>query len=217
MRQRPAGATSTRDGEPLPGAEKKEATTRQRPAGATSTEDGEPLPGTSSGKPTSKKKIVDESKLVEVNCLSKKQDKFTRKLTASGKLLQLIKDKITAIVGDSTFLCVRPKYFSAAQTFPMDQHGNLTNWQRMFEVFEPNSDVSRKEAVNGLSPHWFDKNKELISPKLIIKTEQITDENMDSESSSGTEASDTTTPDHQTLSHRKLNLIHRNPQGTGTA
>ena len=35
--QRPAGATSTGDGEPLPGAEKKEATTRQRPAGATST------------------------------------------------------------------------------------------------------------------------------------------------------------------------------------
>ena len=33
----PAGATSTGDGEPLPGAEKKEATTRQRPAGATST------------------------------------------------------------------------------------------------------------------------------------------------------------------------------------
>ena len=40
MRQRPAGATSTRDGEPLPGAEKKEATTRHRPAGATSTGDG---------------------------------------------------------------------------------------------------------------------------------------------------------------------------------
>ena len=82
--------------------------------------------------------------------------------------------------------------FSAAQTFPipMDQHGNLTNWQRMFEVFEPNSDVPRKEAVNALSPHWFDKNKELISPELIIKTEQITDEDMDSESSSGTEASD---------------------------
>ena len=33
-RQRPAGATSTGVGEPLPGAEKKEATTRQRPAGA---------------------------------------------------------------------------------------------------------------------------------------------------------------------------------------
>ena len=32
-RQRPAGATSTGDGEPLPGAEKKEATMRQRPAG----------------------------------------------------------------------------------------------------------------------------------------------------------------------------------------
>ena len=45
MRQRPAGATSTGDGEPLPGAEKREATTRQRPAGATSTGDGEPLPG----------------------------------------------------------------------------------------------------------------------------------------------------------------------------
>merc|ERR1712016_156436 len=44
-RQRPAGATSTGVGEPLPGAEKKEATTRQRPAGATSTGDGEPLPG----------------------------------------------------------------------------------------------------------------------------------------------------------------------------
>ena len=43
--QRPAGATSTGDGEPLPGAEKKEATTQQRPAGATSTGDGEPLPG----------------------------------------------------------------------------------------------------------------------------------------------------------------------------
>ena len=43
-RQRPAGATSTGDGEPLPGAEKKEATARQRPAGATSTGDGEPLP-----------------------------------------------------------------------------------------------------------------------------------------------------------------------------
>ena len=97
-----------------------------------------------------------------------------------------------------------------------DQHGNLTNWQRMFEVFEPNSDVPRKEAVNALSPHWFDKNKELISPELIIKTEQILDEDMDSESSSGTEAA-TTTPDHQALSHRKLNLINRNPQGTGTA
>ena len=44
-RQKPAGATSTGDGEPLPGAEKTEATTRQRPAGATSTGDGEPLPG----------------------------------------------------------------------------------------------------------------------------------------------------------------------------
>ena len=45
-RQRPAGVTSTGDGEPLPGAvKKKEATTRQRPAGATSTGDGEPLPG----------------------------------------------------------------------------------------------------------------------------------------------------------------------------
>ena len=42
-RQRPAGATSTGDGEPLPGAVKKEA--RQRPAGATSTGDGEPLSG----------------------------------------------------------------------------------------------------------------------------------------------------------------------------
>ena len=73
----------------------------------------------------------------------------------------------------------------------MDQHGNLTNWQRMFEVFEPNSDVPRKEAVNALSPHWFDKNKELISPELIIKTEQITDEDMVSElssKSSGTES-----------------------------
>ena len=29
----------------MPGAVKKEATTRQRPAGATSTGDGEPLPG----------------------------------------------------------------------------------------------------------------------------------------------------------------------------
>ena len=37
-RRRPAGATSTGDGEPLPGAEKTEATTRQRPAGATSNE-----------------------------------------------------------------------------------------------------------------------------------------------------------------------------------
>ena len=36
---------SAQCGEPLPGAEKKEATTRQRPAGATSTGDGEPLPG----------------------------------------------------------------------------------------------------------------------------------------------------------------------------
>ena len=44
-RHRPAGATSTGDGEPLPGAEKKEAMTRHRPAGATSTGDGEPLPG----------------------------------------------------------------------------------------------------------------------------------------------------------------------------
>ena len=43
--QRPAGATSTGGGEPLPGAEKKEAATRPRPAGATSTGDGEPLPG----------------------------------------------------------------------------------------------------------------------------------------------------------------------------
>ena len=33
--QRPAGATSTGDGEPLPGAEKMEATTRHRPVGAT--------------------------------------------------------------------------------------------------------------------------------------------------------------------------------------
>ena len=43
-RHRPAGATSTGDGEPLPGAEKTEATTRHRPAGpgATSTGDGEP-------------------------------------------------------------------------------------------------------------------------------------------------------------------------------
>ena len=45
MRQRPAGATSTGDGEPLHGAVKIEATTRQRPVGATSTGDGEPLPG----------------------------------------------------------------------------------------------------------------------------------------------------------------------------
>ena len=44
-RHRPAGATSTGGGEPLPGAEKKEATTRQRPAGATSTGGGEPLHG----------------------------------------------------------------------------------------------------------------------------------------------------------------------------
>ena len=44
-RQRPAGVTSTEDGEPLPGAKKTEATTRPRPAGATSTGDGEPLPG----------------------------------------------------------------------------------------------------------------------------------------------------------------------------
>ena len=35
----PAGATSKGDGELLPWAEKKEATTRQRPAGATSTWD----------------------------------------------------------------------------------------------------------------------------------------------------------------------------------
>ena len=38
-RHRPAGATSTGDGEPLPGAEKKEATKRHRPAGANSTEE----------------------------------------------------------------------------------------------------------------------------------------------------------------------------------
>ena len=37
--------TEVEDGEPQPGAEKKEAMTRQRPAGATSTGDGEPLPG----------------------------------------------------------------------------------------------------------------------------------------------------------------------------
>ena len=34
------GGNLHRDGEPLPGAEKTEATTRQRPAGATSTGDG---------------------------------------------------------------------------------------------------------------------------------------------------------------------------------
>ena len=39
-RQRPAGATSTGDGEPLSGAVKIEVTTRQRPAGATSRGDG---------------------------------------------------------------------------------------------------------------------------------------------------------------------------------
>ena len=38
--QRPVGATSTGDGEPLPGAEKKkEATTRQRPAAARTRDD----------------------------------------------------------------------------------------------------------------------------------------------------------------------------------
>ena len=42
------GATSTGNGEPLPGAEKwgsKTEVTRQRPSGAISTLDGEPLPG----------------------------------------------------------------------------------------------------------------------------------------------------------------------------